>query len=202
MARALGRSRRRLRRGMHRFNDLYVAGAAANVAGKRSFDFLFVRPGIAPQQRLCRHDHTGRAKATLGPELFMKGALQAVGTVLRRQAFDCFDRLSVAPQREHETGWHGFFVDQHGASTTFASIATDLRACEAHDLAQVIDQKLVFGDGIVAPSAIEPQMYELFPSGLRLLLRHDLAAIATVLLAKAFFARGAMTKIKSWRSLS
>jgi len=103
----------------------------------------------------------------------MKGSLQAMGTILRRQAFDCFDRLSVASQREHEAGWYRLSVDQHGASTTFTGIAADLRAGQAHDLAQVIDQKQVFGDGIVAPSAIEPQMDELFPSGLRLLLRHD-----------------------------
>ena len=103
----------------------------------------------------------------------MKGSLQAMGTVLRRQAFDCFDRLSVASQREHEAGWYRFSVDQHGASTTFASIAADLRAGQARDLAQVIDQKLVCGDGIVAPSAIEPQMYELFASGRHLPLRHD-----------------------------
>jgi hypothetical protein len=88
----------------------------------------------------------------------MKGSLQAMGTVLRRQAFDCFNRLTVASQREDEARWYRFSVDQHGASTTFASIAADLRAGQARDLAQVIDQKLVFGDGIVAPSAIEPQM--------------------------------------------
>ena len=104
---------------MHRFNDLDVTGAAANVAGERSFDFLLARPGIAPQQRLRRHDHPGRAKATLRPELFMKGSLQAMGTVLRRQAFDCFDRLSVASQREHEAGWYRFSVGMQEMMSQF-----------------------------------------------------------------------------------
>jgi hypothetical protein len=107
----------------------------------------------------------------------MKGSLQAMRAVLHRQAFDCFDRSSIAPQREHETGWHRLTVDEDGTSTTLASVAADLRARQARSLAQVIDQKLVFGDGIIAPSAIEPQMYELFLGKFRLPLRHDSPAI-------------------------
>lgn len=103
----------------------------------------------------------------------MKGALQAMGTILRRKAFDGFDRSSIAPQREHEAGWHRLIVNEHSASATFAAVAAYLGARQAHDLAQVIDQKLVLSDGIVAPSAIEPQMDELFSSGLCLPLRHD-----------------------------
>jgi len=102
----------------------------------------------------------------------MKGSLQAMKAVLHRQTFDCFYRSSIAPQREHEAGWHRLAVGEDGASAAFASVAADLRAREAHDLAQVIDQKLVFGDSIVAPSAVQPQMYELFLGGF-LPVRHD-----------------------------
>jgi hypothetical protein len=129
----------------------------------------------------------------------MKSSLQAMGAVLRRQAFDCFDRSSIAPQREHEAGWHRLAVGEDGASTTLASVAADLRARQARGLAQIIDQKLVFGDGIVTPSAVKPQMDELFLGVFRLPLRHDWPAIATAAVtpAKALFACGAMTKIKS-----
>jgi hypothetical protein len=88
-------------------------------------------------------------------------------------------------------------VGEDGASTTLASVAADLRARQARGLAQIIDQKLVFGDGIVAPSAVKPQMDELFLGVFRLPLRHDSPAIATATPAKALFACGAMTKIKS-----
>ncbi len=105
----------------------------------------------------------------------MKGPLQAMRAVLRSQAFDCFDRFSVAPQREHEAGRHRLAIDEDGASTALASVAADLCAGQTNDLTQIIDQKLVFGDGIVAPSTVKPQMDELFPSGFRLPLRHELA---------------------------
>ncbi len=129
----------------------------------------------------------------------MKGALQAMRPVLGGQAFDCFDRSSIATQRKHKAGWHRLAVDEDGASAALASVAADLRARQAHNLTQIIDQKLIFGDGIVTPSAVEPQMYELFFGG----FRHDWPAIATVEPAKAVFGWGAMTKIKSrgWASL-
>ena len=79
----------------------------------------------------------------------MKGALQAMRPILGGQAFDCFDRSSIAPQRERKAGWHRLAVDEDGASTTLASVAADLGARQAHDLTQIIDQKLIFGDGIV-----------------------------------------------------
>jgi hypothetical protein len=103
----------------------------------------------------------------------MKGSLQAMRAVLDRQTFDCFYRSSIAPQREHEAGWHRLAVGEDGASATLAGITADLRARQARHFAQVVDQKLVFGDSIVAPSAVQPQMYELFLDGFRLPLRHD-----------------------------
>jgi hypothetical protein len=59
------------------FEDFHVPGAATDIARQRLADFRFVRPGVAPQQTLNRHDHARCAEAALRAKVFMKGALQA-----------------------------------------------------------------------------------------------------------------------------
>ena len=89
------------------------------------------------------------------PEFLVESALQPVQPALRRQPFDRLDGPSLAPDRKHDTRGHGLIVDQHGAGATFAAIAAGLGPRQADDIAQILDQQLVFGNGILAPSTVE-----------------------------------------------
>ena len=88
----------------------------------------------------------------------------------------------------------GFAVHQNRAGAAFAAVAAGLYASEVHDLAQIVDQQLSFGDRVFAPSPVELQSSAdaLFSAGKcmhRTLLRQTNVA--------PFDVRCSMTKVKA-----
>src|SRR5688572_23078009 len=63
------------RRVSHRFDDLHIASAAADVGAECLANVVITRPWIPPQQSNRRHDEAGRAVAALRSELFVEPAL-------------------------------------------------------------------------------------------------------------------------------
>src|SRR5690242_19369685 len=66
------------RRVLHGLDDVDVAGAAAEVARDGLTNLRLARVGGAPQERLARHQHAGRAEAALQPVLLHEALLQRV----------------------------------------------------------------------------------------------------------------------------
>src|SRR5580704_2685203 len=97
---------------LHRFYDVLVTGATAEVPGKGAANLGFLRIFVSLQQINSRQDHSRRAIATLEavffPEAFlhgMQGAVACAGAItdaitgavssallgIRRKPFDCGD---------------------------------------------------------------------------------------------------------------
>src|SRR6185295_4630178 len=76
---------------LHAFDDLVVAGAAAEVAGEGLADLVAARLGVLRHQRLGRHQNAGRAVAALGRSEVGEGGLQGVELVAALQPLDGFD---------------------------------------------------------------------------------------------------------------
>src|SRR3974390_1281827 len=153
-------------RGHDRLDDFDVAGAAAEIAGKRLADLGFAGMRVTAQQRFGRHDHSGRAEAALRAELFVEGLLQPVRPALLGETFDRLDLAAFATHGERYARWYGFTVDQHGAGAAFTAVAAGLGAGEMRDLAQVIDEQRLVGDGVLAPAAVHADAEQAFSRSL------------------------------------
>jgi hypothetical protein len=111
------------------FDDLRIAGAAADVAGDRLDNFLARRGGISDQQRMRGEDHGRGTVAALHAMRFAEGILQ--GRKLpwpRRDAFDRGDGIAVRLHRKHQARSHRRAVKKNGACAAYAMLAPGVRA--------------------------------------------------------------------------
>ena len=124
----------------HRVEDLAVTGAAAQHAAKRVGNRRIVRCRIDVKERLCRNQHAGRADAALRSTGFQEGILQSPAKCILRQAFDGGDGGALHLAERRQAGAYRLSVQQHGACTAVASVASDLRAGQAQILAEHLAQ--------------------------------------------------------------
>ena len=127
---------------LHRFDDVLIAGAAAQIAGQRLADLRFVRRRRLVEKRLHGHQDAGRAVAALqavaiAHRLLQRMQMFAVG----REPLDGRDRVAVGLRREHQAGAHGSAVEDHRAGAADAVLAADMRAGEQQIVAQEIAEQ-------------------------------------------------------------
>src|SRR5512145_19892 len=139
---------------LHRLDDLDVAGAAAQVAGEGRADRGLVGRWVAAQQRFGRHDHARRAEAALRAELLVESTLQRAQRAFPVLRFDGLDRAAFAACGEREAGKPRLAVDQHRARAAFATVAAALRARQTAALAQVVEEKQVVLDRLLASAPV------------------------------------------------
>ena len=96
---------------------------------------------IVREQTYGAHELPGSAKTALWPVMFNERLLQRIELLAMGKTFDGLDFSPVGPHRQVAAGVDGLAVQQHGAGSAFAAVATDLRACEAEMIAQQ------FGEG-------------------------------------------------------
>src|SRR6266566_5159673 len=132
------------RRGqLDRLIDLDVAGAAAEVAGQRVFDFGACRLGIAGEQRLGGEQESGRAVAALRGAQVGERLLQGMQLAALRHRFDGSHRVAGARETQHQARQDRRSIQQHGARTALAQLAAVLRSGESQVLAQYLEQRLM-----------------------------------------------------------
>ena len=143
---------------LHRFDDLAIAGAAADISRDRLDNILARRRVGVLQQRMRGEDHAGRAIA----------ALQAVGLAervldhaefagRRRKPLDRGDLVAIGLHGEHQAGAHRLAIEQHGAGAAHAVLAAGMGAVEQKILAQRIEQCLARLDVGGAVRAVDAQ---------------------------------------------
>src|SRR2546423_14772199 len=115
---------------LDRFDDLRVAGAAADVTGDGEADLLFARPRIRVEQRLRHHDHARRAEAALRAAVADEALLQRVQLAVLAEAFDRLQRRAMRLHREDEARAHRLAVQDDGAGAAVADVAALLGAGE------------------------------------------------------------------------
>ncbi len=132
-----GRARGGTAGGDDRVDVVVVAGAAADVAGHRG-PCLFgsgVRRGV--QERLCAHQLTRRAVATLrrivGDEFPLERIVQ--------QAFNGLNGAAIGPQRQLAARIDRFAVEQDRARAALAAVAANLGARQLEMVAQRLDER-------------------------------------------------------------
>src|SRR5690606_28806312 len=88
-----------------------------------------------------RQNHARRAVAALQAVLLPERLLQSMESVAPGQPLDRGDLGALGLHRKQRAGLHTATVEQHCAASALARIAADLRARQAHRVAQEVDQQ-------------------------------------------------------------
>ena len=136
-----------LRCRLNRRDNGHVAGAATQVAvlGKRLLDFVSRGVGIGIQQHSCRHDHAGRAEATLSRPMLDEGFLNRMQVPVLGQAFD---RLHLGTLNFRHTGQAGtgcLTIHDNRARPAVPGGTAILGTCQTHVVTQEAHQAQVRG---------------------------------------------------------
>ena len=105
---------------LHGFDNLPVAGAAAEIAAQGLFDGLLRRVRIAVQQGLGGHDHPGGTETALDGPGQHKGFLNQMGVFRGTETLDGDHLGSVQIDRLFQAGFHGLPVDDDRAGPALA----------------------------------------------------------------------------------
>ena len=123
-------------------DNLFVAGAAADVATDGVLDLLLSGLGILGDERCTRHDHAGDAKAALHGAHGAKGVHKGLAHVLG-QALDGHDVATGGKSGGQHARLDGRTVHMDGAGTAGALGAAVLGGMDMQVVAQVAQQRFV-----------------------------------------------------------
>src|ERR1035437_7118791 len=126
----------------HRFHNLVITGASAQVPGQRVANVVLGRFRIAIEQRLRRNQESGRADAALQGRVLEKLVLQNAKHAVGGESLDGRDVLALSFDAEHQARAYRAALDQHGASAAIAGQASFLGAGELEHVAQCFEQAL------------------------------------------------------------
>ena len=115
-------------------HDTDIAGAAAQIAAQFEAHPFGGSVWQAQHDVTRRHQHSGRAEATLQAVLFRESAPQRVHHDVLPQSLDRTDRGAVAHHRIGDAGACRVAVQQQGACTTRALLAPQMRGRQAKSL--------------------------------------------------------------------
>src|SRR5579864_256547 len=128
-----------------RVEDLGVPGAAAEVSGEGLTDLVARRFRVAFEQRLRGQQDARRAVAALCRAQLGEGLLEGVQLGPVGHALDRGHGAPFQLHRQEQAAELGLAVDQDGAGSALAQLASVLGARELHVLAQHLEQRLVNG---------------------------------------------------------
>src|SRR5713101_5491780 len=160
------------RHGQHRFDDLRVAGTAAEIAGEGLAHVVLGGRGIRGEQRARGEQHARRAEAALGRARAGKGALKPVRLAIVFQALGGEEGPSAEPGGENEARADGLAVEEHGAGAADALATAILGRGEGEAIAEKIENRPVGGSlraaGTVVEGEVEPHLSPPYPLSTRL----------------------------------
>ena len=128
---------------LDRFEDLDVAGAAAEIAGERFLDLLAARLRVVLQERPGGQEKSGRAISALRGAQVREGLLEWMEPARVRHPLDGLDFSPFAFEPEVEAGEDRLAVHQHRAGPALAELAAMLGSRQPQVLAKHLEQRLV-----------------------------------------------------------
>ena len=123
-------------------DNLFVAGATANVAADGVLDLLLAGLGVLGDERRTRHDHTGDAKTALHGAHGAKGVHKGLAHVLG-QALDGHDVAAGGKSGGQHARLDGRTVHMDGAGAASTFGAAVLGGMDMQVVAQVAQQRFI-----------------------------------------------------------
>src|SRR5207302_1752803 len=125
---------------LHRFKDVYIPAAPANIPVQRFDDLRRVRSRVALEQRYGRQDHSGHAVAALHGAFLDEGFLDRMQFPVLRQSFDGLDFAPSDLRNLCLAGSDRTAIEQHGAGAALAFAAAVFGSREIQVFAQHLEQ--------------------------------------------------------------
>src|ERR1700694_3160975 len=145
----------RLRGGLHRLDDVHVAGTAAQVAFQASANLVFGRVWILVQEIRGGHDETGCAVSALQAVLVPESLLERVQLTVFRHALDRREVPALGLDGEHGAAFNGLPVHQDRARAERARVTADVGADKADDVPQIVDEQQPGLDLMLLPVPVD-----------------------------------------------
>src|SRR6266436_1170771 len=123
------------------FDDIVIARAPAEIALELVPDLLLGRLRIALDHLRGGHDHARRAEAALQAMLFPEAVLDRMELAVRGHALDGLDLRALRLHGEHGAGLHRLAVEVDGTGAALARVAAHVRAGEAGQLADEVNEE-------------------------------------------------------------
>src|ERR1700722_9504676 len=143
---------RRIERG---YDDVLIAGAAAQIAGNTDADVFLGRVGIVAQELDQRGQNARRAEAALQAVMLVECLLQRMqGLRVGCDTLDRHDLVAVGLHREHQARSRRIAVEQNGAGAAHAVLAAKMSAGEAQLMAQEIRKRHAHRHGRLVALAV------------------------------------------------
>src|SRR5579875_588071 len=124
-----------------RLDDVFVAGAAADIAAQSLADLGVGRLGDAAEEVDGAHDHPRGTIPALQTMLLPKRFLHRMKRLRRADPFDRRNARPVGLHGEHRTALHRNAVDEDRACAAARRVATDVRPGQPQVLAEEVDEK-------------------------------------------------------------
>ena len=141
----------------HRFDDVVIARAAADIAFELFADRVLVElRALAVDDVDRRHDHARRAEAALQAVIVLERLLHRMQLAALGEPFDRRDVRASQRGREHGAGLDRASVDMDDAGAALRGVAADMRAGQAEILAQELHQQRARVDIAPTPSCRSP----------------------------------------------
>src|SRR5206468_790441 len=109
--------------------------------------------------------HSRRAVAALQAVLLPEAFLDGMELAVLLEALDGRDLMAVGLDREEGARLHGLPVEEHGARSTVARIAADVRSGHAQVLAQEMDEEQARLDLSLLGLAVDRHLDAMGPHG-------------------------------------
>src|SRR6185503_1699816 len=122
-------------------HDVYVPGAATQVAGDRVTDFIVRRVVVRAEKSETRHQHSGCAKAALQTVFLKESVLQWMQFPVLFESFDRRDRASISLNSERRTRLERASVHHNCTRAAVTRVTTDVRACQSQSFAEEMDEQ-------------------------------------------------------------
>jgi hypothetical protein len=123
---------------LHSFDDVYVAGAPAQIRGKHIDDLFIGHARVFLQCACDQHQETRSAKAALQCVVLNESLLQRIKLVTDCQVFNRANLVPLRLDSEHQACTYRLSVDKNGASAADAMLTPDMRAGKAAVFAQSV----------------------------------------------------------------
>src|SRR5439155_25626515 len=111
-----------------RLLNAVIGTAAAQIAAQPVADIFGSRIGMLVQKGLARNHEARSAKTALRRIIVNERLLNRMQLALLHQGLDRGDLLALGFDGQHRTRIYGFVIYQHGAGTTFRTVAYALSA--------------------------------------------------------------------------
>jgi hypothetical protein len=140
---------------LNRFDDVLVAGAAAQIPFEPVANLVHAGIGIPIEYLRGGHDHSRRAVTALQTVLLPESFLHGMQISVCGHAFNGCDAGAISLNGKHRARLYGHAIDDDGTGTADRGLAPDVRSSQPNDIAYVVDEQHAWLDILVMFGAVD-----------------------------------------------